>query len=239
MTSSRLCTNSSGRWEGTSPRISRSAWWNSPHRVSTSVVGFVGLALLAYTLFGTIKKVEDSFNFVWHVDHPRSLARRVAEYLILLIVGPLLLVGFIGLSHAALESAAVQEVARSRVLASRRDRRRSVPHGHGVLHRHVHAHSQHPRALAARPHRRRGCRRALGRCRQDIYRVRGVFHAIAARLCGLRIHRGRAAMDLLRVADFARRRAVVVLHPEPHVPARGAAGTATLVRRDRATRAAR
>jgi membrane protein len=85
-------------------------------RVSTSVAGFVGLALLAYTLFGTIKKVEDSFNFVWHVDHPRSLARRVAEYLILLIVGPLLLVGFLGLSHAALDTAAVQEVARSRIL---------------------------------------------------------------------------------------------------------------------------
>jgi membrane protein len=86
------------------------------HRVSTSVVGFVGLALLAYTLFGTIKKIEDSFNFVWHVAHPRSLVRRVAEYLILLIVGPLLLVGFIGLSHAALDTAAVQEVARSRLL---------------------------------------------------------------------------------------------------------------------------
>jgi membrane protein len=86
-------------------------------RVSTSVAGFVGLALLAYTLFGTIKKVEDSFNFVWHVDHPRGLARRVAEYLILLIVGPLLLVGFLGLSHAALDTAAVQEVAaQSRVL---------------------------------------------------------------------------------------------------------------------------
>ena len=86
------------------------------HRVSTSVAGLVGLTLLAYTLFGTIKKVEDSFNFVWHVAHPRGLARRVAEYLILLIVGPLLVVGFIGLSHAALETTAVQEVARSRML---------------------------------------------------------------------------------------------------------------------------
>jgi membrane protein len=86
------------------------------HRVSTSVAGFVGLAILAYTLIGTIKKVEDSFNFVWHVDHPRSLARRIAEYLILLIVGPLLLVGFIGLSHAAMDTPAVQEVAQSRIL---------------------------------------------------------------------------------------------------------------------------
>ncbi len=64
------------------------------------------------------------------MDHPRSLARRVAEYLILLIVGPLLLVGFIGLTHAALESAAVQEVARSRLLRHTANRPRPVLHGH-------------------------------------------------------------------------------------------------------------
>ncbi len=86
------------------------------HKVSTRVAGIVGLTFLAYTLYGTIKKVEDSFNFVWHVDQPRGLARRIAEYLILIIVGPLLLVGFLGLSHAALENSAVQEVAKLRVL---------------------------------------------------------------------------------------------------------------------------
>ncbi len=86
------------------------------HRVSSGVVGSVGIALLAYTLIGTIKKVEDSFNFVWHVDHPRSLARRIIEYLTLIVIGPLLLVGFIGLTHAALDTAAVQEVARLRPL---------------------------------------------------------------------------------------------------------------------------
>src|SRR5882762_10193411 len=78
--------------------------------VSSGVVGSVGLALLAWTLLGTIKKVEDSFNFLWHVDQPRSLARRLAEYTSLLIAGPVLLVGFVGLSHAALASAPVQEV---------------------------------------------------------------------------------------------------------------------------------
>ena len=81
-------------------------------RVSSGVVGSVGLALLAWTLVGTIKKVEDSFNFVWHVEQPRSFARRLAEYTTLLIAGPVLLVGFIGLSHAALSSASVQEVVR-------------------------------------------------------------------------------------------------------------------------------
>jgi len=80
--------------------------------VSSGLVGSVGLALLAWTLVGTIKKVEDSFNFVWHVDHPRSFARRLAEYTSLLIAGPVLLVGFLGLTHAALSSAPVQEVVR-------------------------------------------------------------------------------------------------------------------------------
>src|SRR6516165_11945438 len=80
--------------------------------VSGGVVGSVGLALLAWTLVGTIKKVEDSLNFVWHVDQPRSFARRLAEYTSLLIAGPVLLVGFLGLTHAALSSAPVQEVVR-------------------------------------------------------------------------------------------------------------------------------
>jgi membrane protein len=81
-------------------------------RVSSGVVGSVGLALLAWTLVGTIKKVEDSFNFVWHVDQARSFARRLAEYTTLLIAGPVLLVGFVSLSHAALSSAPLQEVVR-------------------------------------------------------------------------------------------------------------------------------
>jgi len=79
-------------------------------RVSSGVVGSVGLALLAWTLVGTIKKVEDSFNFLWHVEQPRSFARRLAEYTSLLIAGPVVLVGFIGLSHRALSSTPFQQV---------------------------------------------------------------------------------------------------------------------------------
>jgi membrane protein len=79
-------------------------------RVSSGVVGSVGLALLAWTLVGTIKKVEDSFNFLWHVDQPRSFARRLAEYTGLLIAAPVILVGFVGMLHSAFASAPVQEV---------------------------------------------------------------------------------------------------------------------------------
>jgi membrane protein len=73
--------------------------------VSTGVVGSLGLALLLWTLLGTIKKVEDSFNFLWRVEHARSFARRVTEYVALLIVGPIVVVSFLGLSHHALDSA--------------------------------------------------------------------------------------------------------------------------------------
>ena len=73
--------------------------------VSTGLVGSVGLALLLWTLLGTIKKVEDGFNFLWRVEHARSFARRVTEYVALLIVGPIVVVSFIGLSHRALASA--------------------------------------------------------------------------------------------------------------------------------------
>ena len=78
--------------------------------VSGGVVGSVGFALLAWTLVGTIKKVEDSFNFLWRVQQPRSFARRVTEYLTLVVVGPVILVVFIGMSHRAIDSPTFREL---------------------------------------------------------------------------------------------------------------------------------
>jgi membrane protein len=72
--------------------------------VRGGLVGSVGLALLIWTLLSTMKKVEDGFNFVWHVDQPRNLARRLAEYVALLIIGPVLLAAVVGLSRLAAAS---------------------------------------------------------------------------------------------------------------------------------------
>ena len=73
-------------------------------KVHGSLVGSVGLALLIWTLVGTLKKVEDSLNYVWHVDMPRSFTRRIAEYIGMLIIGPLLVGAVLGMSHLALAS---------------------------------------------------------------------------------------------------------------------------------------
>jgi membrane protein len=80
--------------------------------ISGTLLGSVALPLLLWTLLGTIKKVEDSLNFLWRVEHARSFARRVTEYVALLIVGPIVVVSFIGLSHRAMESTAVVELSR-------------------------------------------------------------------------------------------------------------------------------
>ncbi|HTY93026.1 MAG TPA: YihY/virulence factor BrkB family protein [Steroidobacteraceae bacterium] len=87
-------------------------------RLRRGVVGTAGIALLAWSLIGTIQKVEDSFNYVWRVPQARSLARRIGEFLSLLVVGPVLLGGFIALAHTAIIAGPLQ-LANSVPLVSR------------------------------------------------------------------------------------------------------------------------
>jgi membrane protein len=56
--------------------------------VRGDVLGSVGLAVLLWTVVSTIQKLEEAFNFAWHVERPRSIMRRVSEYLSLMVVGP-------------------------------------------------------------------------------------------------------------------------------------------------------
>lgn len=82
------------------------------NHIGGGVLGSVGFALLAWTLIGTIKKVEDSFNFLWRVQKARSFTRRITEYLTLVIAGPAILAMFIGFSHRAIDSAPFRDLSR-------------------------------------------------------------------------------------------------------------------------------
>jgi membrane protein len=64
------------------------------------VLGSVGLGLLLYTVISTVQKIEEAFNFAWHVEQPRSIVRRVSEYLSLMVVGPIFVVVVLGLFGA-------------------------------------------------------------------------------------------------------------------------------------------
>ena len=65
------------------------------------LLGSLGLAFLVYTVVTTIQKIETSFNFVWRVERPRSVARRFIEYLSVMILGPILLAVALGLLGSA------------------------------------------------------------------------------------------------------------------------------------------
>ncbi len=71
--------------------------------VSGRLVGLVGLALLLWTLISMIRRVEEIFNYVWRVESSRGLARQVATYSALLVVGPALLLVLLGVADKALD----------------------------------------------------------------------------------------------------------------------------------------
>ncbi len=189
--------------------------------VSTGLVGSVGLALLLWTLLGTIKKVEDGFNFLWRVEHARSFARRVTEYVALLIVGPIVVVSFIGLSHRALDSTAGFG--------------RYMPFWDRLTGWSLEA---APFFMVTAiftavymfvPNTKVKWKPALigGVAAGILWVVVGqlftafvVYHHAALRgVRRLRHHRRGAAVDLFRLADPADRRAAVVLRAEPQLPA--------------------
>jgi membrane protein len=57
-----------------------------------TILGTIGVVFLIYTVVRMIQKVEDALNFAWHVDRPRSLGRRITEYLVVMLIGPLVAV---------------------------------------------------------------------------------------------------------------------------------------------------
>ncbi len=77
-------------------------------KVRGGVLGSLGLAFLLYTVVATIQKLEGAFNFAWHVERPRSLMRRISEYLSLMVIGPVFLVVSFGLLGAAAEHEAMR-----------------------------------------------------------------------------------------------------------------------------------
>jgi membrane protein len=74
--------------------------------VNVSLVGVFGLALLLWTLVGTVNRVEDSMNYVWRVQRARSIPRRVVEFVTLVTLGPLVVFAVVGFSKAAIDSVA-------------------------------------------------------------------------------------------------------------------------------------
>jgi membrane protein len=79
-------------------------------KVQGGVLGAVSLAFFIYTAIAMVQRVESSFNYVWHVMRPRSLARRLTEYVAVLLVGPVVMTTALGLIASVSSDAVVQAI---------------------------------------------------------------------------------------------------------------------------------
>jgi membrane protein len=79
--------------------------------VRSGVLGSIGLIFLLYTVISMVQKVEESFNFVWRVEQPRSLGRRFSEYLSVIVLGPTVIVGALAIMAAVSSSAIMQTLS--------------------------------------------------------------------------------------------------------------------------------
>jgi len=78
--------------------------------MNVGVLGSLGLAMLIYTAVSLMQKIEESFNFIWHVTRLRSLSERFSRYLSVLLVGPILLFSALGITATIVQTEAVQWV---------------------------------------------------------------------------------------------------------------------------------
>ena len=76
----------------------------------TALAG-VSLGFLLFTVLSMAQKVEDSFNFVWRVDRPRSLGRRFSEYLSVMLVGPVVMTFAMGITASITSNTVMQRLA--------------------------------------------------------------------------------------------------------------------------------
>ncbi len=73
-------------------------------------LGGIGLLLLLFTVISMVQKVEHSVNWIWRVQHPRSLARRFSDYLSILLIGPVLMFAAMGMIASISSNALVQKL---------------------------------------------------------------------------------------------------------------------------------
>lgn len=66
--------------------------------VKASVLGSIGLILLILSVISMLQKVESAFNRIWHVHRARLLLKRFSDYLSVVIIGPVLTVGALGIT---------------------------------------------------------------------------------------------------------------------------------------------
>ncbi|GAB4261290.1 MAG: YihY/virulence factor BrkB family protein [Deferrisomatales bacterium] len=77
-------------------------------RTQVGTLGAVGLVMLLLTVVSVLGNIELTFNDIWQVRRGRSALRKVADYIALLVVGPILLLASISVT-TTLQTPGVRE----------------------------------------------------------------------------------------------------------------------------------
>lgn len=78
--------------------------------MGVGVLGSLGLVLLIYTVVSLLQKIEEAFNFIWHVPSLRNLPQRLSGYLSVVMVGPMLVVTALAITASVMSSALVAQL---------------------------------------------------------------------------------------------------------------------------------
>ena len=86
--------------------------------MDVGVLGGVGLAILFYTVFSLIRKIESAINFCWRTYQGRSFGEGFTRYISIIIIGPVLLFATMTMSASIGSEPLYQQVSRIPGLAS-------------------------------------------------------------------------------------------------------------------------
>jgi membrane protein len=78
--------------------------------VNVTVLGSLGIALLFYTVVSLIRKIEHAFNLTWHIKQLRPFWQRFSDYLIVIMIGPLLVLAALGITGTLLHGELAQRI---------------------------------------------------------------------------------------------------------------------------------
>jgi len=84
--------------------------------VNGGALGTTALVIFIYTAISMVQKIEESFNYVWYVSKPRSIGKRISEYMLVLLVGPLFVVIAMGMLTTLQNDSIMQYLAQNQYL---------------------------------------------------------------------------------------------------------------------------
>ena len=79
--------------------------------MKVGVLGSVGFLLLFFTVISLMSKIERAFNHVWRIQRERNLTQRVRDYISVLVLGPALIFGALGITASLTSHEVVQSLA--------------------------------------------------------------------------------------------------------------------------------